>query len=109
MKIEENSSEAMLLLMLCAMNMDGKIRYKELDLYQNLAKKLGLEAHTIEDIVLLSDKDPVGYTKKAIESITDVTLRKAMLINMTSIALIDEEFHPYEKALLESLEKSWNI
>lgn len=109
MEIEENSSEAMLLLMLCAMNMDGKIRYKELELYQSLAKKLGLEEDTIEDLVLLSDKDPVTYTKKAIESITDVKLRQATLINMTSIALIDEEFHPYEKALLESLEKSWNI
>lgn len=109
MNIEENSSEAMLLLMLCAMNMDGKIRYKELDLYQRLSEKLGLAADTIEDLVLLSDKDPVAYTKKAIESITDKNLRKAMLITMTSIALIDEEFHPYEQVLLESLEKSWNI
>jgi uncharacterized tellurite resistance protein B-like protein len=109
MKIEENSSEAMLMLMLNAMHMDGKIRFKELDLYQTFAKKLGLKSHAIEDLVLLYDTDPVGYTKKAIEAVTDVKLRKAMLINMTSIALIDEEFHPYEKALLASLEKSWNI
>ncbi len=109
MEIKENSSEAMLLLLLCAINMDGKVRYKELDLYQDLAKKLDLKADTIEDLVLLSDEDPAGYTKKAIEAITDLNLRKAMLISMTSIALIDEEFHPYEKTLLQSLEKSWDL
>lgn len=109
MEIKENSSEAMLLLMLCAINMDGKIRYEELVLYNQLADKLGLEKETIEDLVLLSDKDPVGYGKKAREAITDPMLRKSILINMTLIALIDKEFHTYEKVLLESLEKSWNL
>ena len=109
MEIKENSSEAMLLLMLCAINMDGKIRYKELDLYQSLAKKLDLQESTLEDLVLLSDQDPVSYSKKAIEAITDPVLRKSMLINMTSIALIDKEFHIYEQALLDSLEKAWKV
>jgi len=109
MEIKENSSEAMLLLMLCAINMDGKVRYEELDLYQNLAQKLDLQESTLEDLVLLSDQDPVSYSKKAVAAITDPVLRKSMLINMTSIALIDKEFHIYEQTLLNSLEKAWKV
>jgi len=109
MQIKENSSEAMLLLMLCAMNMDGKIRYEELVLYNQLTQKLGLKEESIEELVIMSDKDPIGYGKKAREAITDPVLRKSILINMTLIALIDKEFHPYEKVLLDSLEKSWNM
>ncbi len=109
MEIKENSSEAMLLLMLCAINMDGKIRYEELVLYNQLAEKLGLKEETIEDLVIMSDKDPLNYGKKAREAITDPVLRKSILINMTLIALIDKEFHPYERALLDSLEKSWDL
>ena len=109
MEIKENSSEAMLLLMLCAMEMDDKVRYEELVLYNKLAEELGLSKETLEDLVLMSDKDPVSYGKKAKEAITDPLLRRSILSTMTSIALIDKEFHPYEKTLLDSLQKSWEL
>ena len=109
MHIQENSSEAILLLILCAMNMDCKVRYKELVLYQELVEELDLKKETLEELVLISDEDPLTYGKKAREAITDPALRKSVLINMTSIALIDEEFHKYEQVLLKLLKTSWKL
>jgi len=109
MEIIENSNKAMLLLMLCAMDMDGKIRHKELVLYQKLADRLGLNKEDVEALVLLSDKDPVLYGHKAKAAITDPELRKSVFDDMSSIAVIDKEFHPYEKALLASLKKEWGL
>jgi hypothetical protein len=109
MEIKENSNEAMLLLMLCAMDMDDKVRYEELVLYNKLAEKLELNKDVTEELVLMSNTDSVGYCKKAKDAITDPVLRRSTFSTMSSIALIDKEFHPYERALLDSLQKSWDL
>jgi len=109
MKINNNSNEAMSLLYLCAMHMDGKVRMKELDLYHDLVSKLNIEEDTAANLVVSAEKDPVHYGKLAISSITDVTLRNSIYMTMSMIALIDGEYHIYEQVLLDEIKKVWGL
>jgi uncharacterized tellurite resistance protein B-like protein len=107
MILQPNSDEAMLLLMLSAMHMDGKVVYRELDLYNALAEKLNIDDDTLADLVVKSRHEPDRYNRKAREAITDPDTRRTVFSIVSSITLIDGEFHTYEKALLERLRTCW--
>jgi uncharacterized protein YjgD (DUF1641 family) len=109
MHIEPNSSEAMVLMMLSAMHMDGKVVFRELELYGKVAHDLGIDDETFAYLVAGAEQEPALSNRKAIEAITDPAVQRSIYALMSAIALIDGEFHTFEQILLDRLRSIWKL
>ena len=109
MTLEPNSPEAMLLLMLSAMHMDGKVVFKELQYYGDVARDLDIDEETFALLVARSETEPALCNRKAIDAITDTAVRRSIFTVMSTIALVDGELHTYEHTLLDRLRNHWKL
>lgn len=109
MKFGENSTEAMMALMVATLMIDGDYDEKEASLLAKTGKAVGMNQEDIVDLTKICLAAPAKIASEAALAITSKTNRDMAFMGMISMAGADGEIHENEAQLLHAIAKLWNI